>query len=170
MGEQIENINYLTPTGFSVTVSREFYPHLQYFAQSITHPSITTGGAGVGFSRTDIRLVADKIQFGEVTFDLIMDEDMESYKEMYDWQLRMVNSNHRPQSARFSGQFGDNPVPTSYQDIRLRILTSSLNPNREIIYRNAFPISLGDIQMNSASDGEYITYPVTFSFDYFDFA
>ena len=170
MADFIDNINMLQPTGFRLTVSREFYPHLTYFASSVTHPSVETGGVKVGYSRVDVTLPADKIQYGTVTFDLMMDEGMESYKEIYDWQKRMVETNHRPASARFSSQFGDQPIPASSNDIKLSILTSSLTSNRQIVYRNALPVSLGDIQFASTSDGAYITFPVTFSFDYFDFS
>jgi hypothetical protein len=168
MADFIDNINMLQPTGFRLTISREFYPNLTYFANTVSHPSVETSGTKVPFSRVDINLPADKIQYGTVTFDLLMDEDMESYKEVYDWQKRQVETNHRPQSARFSSQFGDQPIPTSSNDIVLSILTSSLNSNRQIIYRNALPVSLGNIAM-STSATEYITFPVTFSFDYFDF-
>lgn len=168
MGEQIDNFNYLSPTGFRVTISREFYPHLQYFAQTVQHPSLNVNSTEVGYKRiSSVPFVGDKIQVGSITLDLLMDENLESYKELYDWMHRMVNENHRPASARF--QFGDNPIPTSTCDMKVTILTSANNVNHSFLYKNSFPVSIGDVQFNATSDGTYITYPVTFRFDYFEF-
>jgi hypothetical protein len=169
MAEQIENINYLAPTGFKVTISRENYPAMQYFAQQIQHPAIDVGATETPYKRlSSVAFIGDKITHGTLSMDLIMDENMQSYQEIYDWMHRMVNEEHTPTSARFSTLGGE--VPTSYCDIRVSILTSSNNPNKEFHYKNAFPTTLGDVMFMSTSDGTYITFPVSFRFDYFEFS
>ena len=169
MGEQISNFNHLNPTGFKVTISREFYPHLQYFAQSVQHPGLEVAPVELGYKGvSNVPFTGNSIQNSSVTMDILMDENMESYKEMYDWMLRMTNEKHKLSSRRFTTD-RTNPVPTSYCDISLSILTSSNNANKLINYRNAFPISIGDIQLNVEAT-EYITFPVSFRFDYFTFS
>lgn len=169
MGDKIENYNHLQPTGFRVTISREFYPHVQYFAQQVQHPGVEVSNVELGYKRVaNVPITGNVITNGSVTMDILVDEDMEGYKEIYDWMLRMANENHKPTSKRF-GTDRTNPVPTSYCDIKVDILTSANNKNKSILYRNAFPVSLGDIQFNATSTGEYIVFPVTFRFDYFDF-
>lgn len=169
MGEKISNFNQLAPTGFRLTISREFYPHMQYFAQQVQHPSLEVPASDLSYKRLqNVGITGNQIVNGSVTIDVLMDENMESYKEIYDWMSRMTDERHKPASARFNNSSGE-AVPTSYCDISLSILTSSNNPNKEILYKNAFPTSLGDIQFNTTSSGEYITFPVTFRFDYFEF-
>ena len=169
MGEQISNYNHLAPTGFRLTISREFYPHMQYFVQQIQHPAMEVGAVDLAYKRlVNMGVTGNAVVNGTVTMDVLMDENMETYKEIYDWLLRMTDQNHVPASARF--QNGKEQTPTSYCDISLSILTSSNNANKEILYRNAFPVSLGDVQFNTTSTGEYIVFPVTFKFDYFTFS
>lgn len=166
MGEKIENINYLSPTGFRVTISREYYPHLQYFAQSVAHPSMEVQATETPYKRIDnVPLIGDKISVGTLTLDLIMDENMKSYEEIYDWMKRMVEEPHNTSSRRFLSDAGPTP---SYCDIRVTVLTSQNNKNRDLVYRNALPVSLGNIEFASTSDGTYIVFPVTFRFDYFE--
>lgn len=169
MGEKISNYSSLAPTGFRLTISREFYPHLQYFVQQIQHPAMEVQAVEISYKRlTNMGVTGNAVVNGTVTMDVLMDENMESYKEIYDWMLRMSNEKHIPSSSRFNSS-GES-TPTSYCDIVLSILTSANNPNKEIRYRNAFPVSLGDVQFNTTSSGEYIVFPVTFKFDYFEFS
>lgn len=168
MGEKISNFNHLAPTGFRLTISREFYPHMQFFAQQVQHPSLEVPPSDLSYKRLqNVGITGNQIVNGSVTVDVLMDENMEAYKEIYDWMSRMTDERHKPASARFAN--ARDAIPTSYCDISLSILTSSNNPNKEILYKNAFPTSLGDIQFNTTSTGEYITFPVTFRFDYFEF-
>ena len=171
MTEKITNANFLLPTGFKITISRENYPHLSYFAQSVQHPSLELSATEMGFRRIqNVPVLGDAVINGSLALDIILDENMESYKEIYDWMMRMVNEKHAPTSRKFSSQFGDQPIPTSYCDVVVSVLTSANNSNKKIVYKNAFPTSLGDVQFNSQASGDYITYPVTFRFDYFEFS
>lgn len=166
MGEQISNFNHLSPTGFKVTISREYYAHLQYFAQQVQHPSVEVSSVDLGYKGLgNVAIAGNTMMNGSVTMDIILDENMEAYKEMYDWMNRLVNEEHKLSSRRFTTD-RNTPVPTSYCDIVVSILTSANNPNKTITYRNGVPISIGDIQF-STSTAEYITFPVTFRFDYF---
>ena len=40
MADLTTNLNYLQPTSYKITIDRENYPNLEYFAQSITHPGM----------------------------------------------------------------------------------------------------------------------------------
>ena len=163
---EIDNFNGLQPNGFRITITREYQSHLQYFAQSIQHPSVELSPVELGFKRvSNIPFAGNQIENGSVTLDILADENFESYKEMYDWMLRTINEEHTPQSKKFSRE---GSVPTTYHDLTVTILTSSNNANFSILYKNALPIGLGDVQFASTSDGEYITFPATFRFDYFE--
>lgn len=174
MVEKVENINYLQPNGFKVTISRENYAAAQYFAQSISHPNVDAQAAETPYKRVNVPMLPDKLDYGTLTIDFLMNEDMQNYDEIYKWLERMVEEEHNMGSLRFAknstvgGPSNNDTSPiTSYNDIIIDILTSQNNINKSLKYINAFPVSLGNIELNATSAGEYITFPVTFRFDYF---
>jgi hypothetical protein len=159
--------NYLAPTGFKITISRENYPNLQFFAQQVQHPSMNINHTELPYKRIgSVPVAGDTIEHGSLSFDVLMDENMRVYEEIYDWLSVIVE---QPYGAN-TGKLYRNDKQSFYCDIRLAVLTSHNNVNRELKYVNAIPVSLGDIAFSSTSDGEYITFPVTFRFDYFEFA
>lgn len=156
--------NFLQPNGFRVVINRENYANLEFFAQGVQHPDLNIDTSEVNFRKaTPIPFAGESLQFGQLTFDVLMDEDMNVYQELYLWFEGMVEFNHRLNITQ-------DPTPPSYQDITLFVLTSSNNPNRAFKYVNATPINLGNINFSATSTGEYITFPVTFRFDYFTLA
>jgi hypothetical protein len=162
------NTNYLAPTGFKVVISRKEYPHLQFFAQEVIHPSLDLPAASAGFSRlAGIPFPGDALSFGELSLTVIMDEEMGVYEELYNWMIRLVNEKHKPQTGSL---YRDDDKLASYSDLTLIVLTSHNNTNRKVKYQNIFPVSVGSIPFTSTSDGQYITFTVTFKFDYFNFA
>lgn len=157
--------NYLQPTGFKITISKENYPYLSFFAQSIQHPALEVEPVEMGYKRlTNMPIVGDKITNGQVVLEALLDEEMNLYAEVYNWLQRMVEAPHTLNTSLTKpDQIAD------YCDIRIEILTSSNNPNRVIKYINGFPVSLGDIQMAATNEDTYLTVPLTFRFDYFEF-
>jgi hypothetical protein len=155
------NTNYLTPTGFKITISRTDYPNLQFFAQQVQHPSMDIGVTEVGRPRlASLPFTGDAIQHASVNMDVILDEEMKVYEELYTWMERLVNEPHTLPT-------GDGTA--SYNDIRVSILNSNNNPIRTIQYVNAFPIMIGDITLAATSEEQFITFPASFRFDYFKF-
>jgi len=159
--------NYLAPTGFKITVSRENFPNLQFFAQQIMHPSMEMSAVDVPYRRASVAVTGDTVSFGMLSMDIIMDENMNTYEELFEWLERMVEEPHRPNTGRLLSSTTNSVA--HYCDIRVQVLTSGNNVAREIKYVNTFPISLGDITFAATSEGQYITFPVSFKFDYFDF-
>ena len=161
----IENTNFLQPAGFRLSIDRRNYPNLQYFVQGVDHPSVSVPMANASYKRiVDVAQVGDKLEFSEVTFDVILDEEMKGYIEMYEWMQRLVETNYvTPYNRKSSAEL------TSEVDISLLILNSSNVQQRRISYKNAFPTNLGNIRMEStAADTTFITVPVTFKFTYFE--
>jgi hypothetical protein len=159
--------NFLAPSGFKITISRENFPNISFFAQQVQHPGMEVNAVEQPYRRVaSIPFIGDTIQFGGVSMDIILDEGMNVYQEMFEWLERMVEVKHRPNTG--SLYTSDNQL-SHYCDIRISILNSANNVVREIKYVNAFPTSLGDITFAATQDQQFITFPVTFRFDYFDF-
>ena len=160
--------SYLAPTGFKIAIDRENFPNLQFFAQQVQHPSMDINASEQGYRRIGTVVTpGDTISFGTLTMDILMDENMRVYEEMYDWIKRLVETNHRQNTGRLYTQNSDSLA--SYCDITVSVLSSHNNILRSFKYVNALPISLGDIAFASTQEGEYITFPASFRFDYFDF-
>lgn len=162
--------NYLQPTGFKVVISRRDFPNLQFYAQSVNHPDVNIPATEVAFSRVQsVAFVGDKVEYGTLTMDVLLDEDMNSYRELYNWMIAATTTNHRlPTEALATGE---TPAysPASYYDMTIAVLSSHNNVNRSFIYRNAFPVAMGQVPFTATSTEPYLTFPVSFRFDYFDF-
>ncbi len=154
----------MQPAGFRLSIDRKNYPNLEYFVQAVDHPSVGLPIASTGYRRiVDVAQVGDKLEFSEVTFDIMLDEEMNSYTEMYGWMQRLVENNIVPQTAKNA------ELPPSSTDISLIILNSANVQQKRISYKNAFPTNLGNIRMESTSaDTQVLILPVSFHFTYFE--
>lgn len=158
------NKNYLQPTGFKVVISGEGYKNLSYFAQSVTHPGSSVNPTELPITRvTSVPIAGDKITYGELTLEIILDEDIVAYKEMQDWLNRIVNQGQNNKVGV------EGTTKSTYADITLIILTSQNNKNVEIKYFDALPTNLSPITLQSnVSDVTYPTFNVSFRFSSFE--
>lgn len=156
------NKNYLQPTGFKFIINRQNYTNLEFFAQSVTHPGASVAPLEVPLSRIQsMPLAGDKINYGEMQLDILLDENMESYIEMQNWLERMVNDGHVNSESTTK-------IPT-YADITLMILTSHNNKNVQIRYNDCLPTNVGSIQLSAnAADVRFPTFTTSFRFSSFE--
>jgi hypothetical protein len=107
-----------------------------------------------------------QMEFGELTMDVLLDEKMQSYTEMYNWMLRSVNSPMITKRDDFGGNTSSQP---SYSDITIVALTSHNNTSIRFKYVDALPVSVGDIRFEATNQSvEYVTFPASFRFSYFE--
>ena len=163
MATLTKNINYLQPTSFKLLIDRKHYPNLEFFAQSVSHPSMTMTSVDFPFRKTSVAFPGDTLDFGELTANIILDEDMNSYTEMFNWMRRNLDNNSSNPLNRTSRD------ASSYADVTLSILSSHNNQTRQVRYIDCVPTALGAIEFQSTSSGtEYITFQVSFSYSYFE--
>jgi len=157
------NVNYLQPTGFKIIIERTRLPNFTFFAQTVNHPTMTVDAAEVPFR--GIRSVpqpGDTLTFGELQMQAIIDEDMNSYIELYNWIKSSACEPIIPEAGRSEGL-----IPT-VGDIKVCILNSKNNVSNIITYQNAFPTSVGQISLESTIDiVTYPTFDVSFRFSEF---
>ena len=163
----LNNINLLQPSAYKITIDRRRYQNLEFFAQSVLHPTVTIDTPSLPYSRVgNIAIPGDKLTFSELSANILIDENMNSYTEMYEWLKRLVNENyHGPEYA--NAKLGEIP---SEADITVSVLSSHNNVLQRIRYIDCVPTSLGDISFEaSVSDVQPLVFPVTFRFSYFEF-
>ena len=130
-------------------------PNTSYFCQNFIMPSVTVTETTVARPQRDVFFPGDKIISEPLMITMLVAENMENYTEIYNWMLNSVNSVNGADK---------------YDDILVYILSSKNNPNSAVVFKNAFPTSLGSISFNvQDSDIVYAQVDVTFRYDYFTF-
>ena len=75
------------------------FPNLEFFAQSVNHPSINLAPAIQPFRGVDAAFPGDKIDYTELNMLVMLDENMQIYEEMKTWLEDTVYKNvQRPTS------------------------------------------------------------------------
>jgi len=130
-------------------------PNTSYFCQNFVMPGLSVTESVVPRPQQDAYYPGDKLIYEPLTVTMLVAENMENFVEIYDWLQRSVK-------AKNSAEMFD--------DITAYILSSKNNPNREVIFKNAFPVSIGSISFNvQDSDITYAQVDVTFRYDYYTF-
>jgi hypothetical protein len=160
------NINLFQPTGFSVIIDRQNYANMTFFVQSINHPGADLPPVEVPFRTVqNVPFPGSALQYGELTMNILIDEDMKSYTEMYDWILRLKDEG-LVQRDNFGGVSSSTP---SYADITVIARNSSNNKTKTFKYTDCLPTRLGDIQFEAQNQSvEFLTYSASFRFTKFD--
>ena len=155
------NINLFQPTGFKVIIDRKNYANLEFFVQSVNHPGAANPAIETSYKRIQsVPQPGGQMEYGELTMDVLLDEDFNSYVEVYNWMLRLVQTD-QVTTRRTSTQ------PT-YADIVVTAMTSHNNKNKQFTYVDCIPVAIGDIQFQAQNQSvEYVTFPVSFRFSYF---
>jgi hypothetical protein len=166
MAELTSNINYLQPTSFKITIDRKNFPNLEFFCQDFTHPGMIMNAVEQPFRKlASIPFVGDKLTFNELLANIILDENMNAYDEMYQWMRRNLDTN---EVSQLNADLAANTPPT-LSDITLSILSSHNNTTKQVRYIDCMPVALTDIQFQSTSAGtEFITFGASFRFSYFE--
>lgn len=163
MSDDIDNISLFQPTNFKLTIDRKNYRATEMFCNSVTHPGASVGAAIAPEKRLKIPLPGDTLTFGELSVMILLDEDFNSYKELYNWLLRHVNMSHTTQYEAVQ----NNSIP-SICDIIITAMTNHNNANQRIRYIDAFPTNIGDINFVAGTSDTNLAFPASFAFAYFE--
>lgn len=155
-------MNHLSPIEFDFTIKR--LPNVSFAVQAVNLPGMNIGVTEQPTPFMTINRHGDKATFDELTITIILDENMESWKEIYEWMVGLTSTDTFDQHKTLKeSEFG------LYSDASLLVMSNSKNPNREFMFRDMFPISLGSIQMDTrAQDVDYATCDITFKFTKMD--
>ncbi len=164
LGKQIENKNYLSPTGFKFNIVKT--PKVDFFSNSAKIPGITLGNIKVGNYLKSIDLPGDNIQFEDLTLQFIVDEDLENYLEIHNW----IYGLGYPESVSefqelIRAKDGSKDLKEQFSDGTLAILNSNFNVSARVKFRDLFPVSLSSLDFTATeTDYTYFTATVTFKY------
>jgi len=157
--------NFLQPSNFKVAIDRVNLPNIEFLINVAQHPSVTMD-ATTNVSRPRIQnypFPGEALQFAEVSFEMMLDEDMAAYREIFDWMKRVAKNVYTLPTKE------TDVLLSSEEDIRLLIYTSANVLGRTITYKNAFPTNLGDIAFNAnVASTEVLSVNVSFAYSEFE--
>ena len=107
---QPQNKNNLYQDSFKLIIHRA--PHVTYFAESVLFPDVNVGAAEQPTTFATIQRPGDHMTFGEVNITFHLDEDLENWREIFEWmKLIGMPSAPLPEPADGGGCASRQPEP-----------------------------------------------------------
>ena len=166
---QVENRNFLAPTGFRFVLKRS--PKAAFLCNQANIPAIDLGTTVQPNYLRDIPVPGDKIEFGDLTIRFLVDEDLTNYLELQNWIRGLGFPETRKNFSDFESEGSDyGIIPTEggdniYSDATLQILSNNLVPKFQVMFKDLFPYSLTTITFDATdTDIEYFTAEASFKY------
>jgi hypothetical protein len=160
------NRNFLASSNFRMVLKRA--PNVNFYLQSASIPGLTFMGSPIMDTPfVKIPLPGDHLNYLPLTVSFMVDEDMKNYMEMWNWMFNIAGPSTLDPSLinGMNNSIVLDPNTTIRSDIKLIILSSAKNPNMEVTFHDAFPVSLGDLTFNTTtSDLDYLQTSTTFDY------
>jgi hypothetical protein len=144
--ENPTNKNFLSPLGFKFLIKRA--PNVNFFIQRVNIPNISLQETYHNNPFVKIPYAGDHMEYGSLRITFKVDEDLNNYLEIHNW----IRGLGFPKNFEEYKNINDQNVMEGKglrSDISLIILNSTMNPNYEIIFIDAFPISLSELTFNT---------------------
>ena len=162
IGNKPNTYNLLTGNQFKFEVSR--IPILTKFVTAVNVPSIE-------FLSTDLKtaygvnipIATGKYIFSDVTVSFLVDEELESWREIYEWIRRLGPLNDDSEEIMYDNCY------ESTETAELTILNRVYKPNLKFKFYHFFPIALTGFSFTTtAAESIQISSAATFRYAYYD--
>jgi len=171
LGRTPANTNLLQPTKYILVFDR--ISTTQYFCQSLNIPGISLGEVTTNTPLMDIYSPGNKLSYNEFNINFIVDEQLESWKQLYNWFQSIASPqgfDERNRLTELQNQYTPTTRFKNFSDSTLTILSALNNPILKVNFINMFPVSLSDITFDtSQSADDIITTSASFRYEYFEF-
>lgn len=162
LDNQPANKNFLSPLGFKFQVKK--LPTTNFFTQQVYIPGIAINPTEFINPLVRIPYSGEHIDYDDLQISFKVDEDLANYIEIQNW-LRGLGF---PDSFEQYAELENKPKMSGMglvSDISLIVLSSSKNPTFDIVFRDAFPISLSGFTFDTTpSDVDYIEARASFRY------
>lgn len=169
------NKSLLNKNNFRLLIDK--VPTVEYYVQSVNIPGLQFTEVNQPFGiGVDAFFPGDKVTFDALSVTFLVDEDLENFKEMYDWMQAIVPVSSSSDFQSYvdsqkttTGELSNiNSDLNQYSQITLITNTNKNIPNKYFRFYDCFPISLGGLELLSGSESETVTCTVEFRFTYYD--
>ena len=177
--------DYATGTQWRLAFNR--LPKTTWFCTAANIPGITLGEAQYATPMTDMIVTGDKLTFETLNITFIVDEELQNYRELWDWIVGMGSPvNHSQWATTLSKgdsavrQFGTPDADTRteatyeesnlYSDSTLIVYNSKNKAKVNVQFKNMFPTTLSALEYSQElTDVEYFKASATFRYLYYEF-
>ena len=177
--------DYATGTQWRLAFNR--LPKTTWFCTAANIPGITLGEAQYPTPMTDMIVTGDKLTFETLNITFLVDEELQNYRELWDWLVGMGSPvNHSQWSTTLTKgdgavrQFGTNDTDPRtkstheesnlYSDSTLIVYNSKNKAKVNVQFKNMFPTSLSALEYSQdLTDVEYFKASATFRYLYYEF-
>ena len=165
-----ENINFLSQNSFRFSIKR--LPNINYFCQAVALPAISIGAIESPTPFAFVPRPGDRITYEPLVIRFRVDENLKNYLEVQRWIEGMGHPEDLQQTTNIARQIRNDlnsrPLTATVNfvsDAVLSILTSNKNLNKNVFFRDCFPISLTELSFDSMNTTiEYLEASVTFRY------
>ena len=169
------NKSILQKNNFRLLIDK--VPTVEYFVRTANVPGIsfseTAVPAGIGLHAY---FPGDKVEFEKLSVSFLVDEDLENFKEIYNWMDAIVPIQDPTKYKTLTGTTATRTNAYSsagsdlsqYSQITLVLNTNKNIPNRFFKFYDAFPTSLSGLELASGESGEAVVCSVDFRFTYYE--
>lgn len=151
-----ENINNISPVGYRFSI--ENLPNTNWFTTAVNIPGISLGEVNHPTPFMQTQVPGNDLVFDPINITFLVDEDLQNWREIFDWMNGLGFPNEYPEYARQKAE-------QIYSDATLVILNSNMNPNYQIIFKDLFPTNISEIAFDS-STGDVVPIQATATFRY----
>lgn len=162
LGNRPTTSNLLSANQFKFDTAR--VPILSEFVTGINVPSIEFVSADLATAfGVNIPTATGKYIFEDLTVSFLVDEKLESWREIYEWIRRLGPMNEESEAIMYEN------CQDSTTTAQLTILNSAYKPTFRVNFYNLFPIALTGFSFTTtAADTIQISSAATFRYAYYD--
>lgn len=142
-----DNLNLARNTRAKLFIQRA--PNINFFCSSFTIPDMALQFVEIGTSGIKtINEPGEQFMISPLSFNLLIDENFESYLEIVRW---------------FQYSVRNGSVPETYSNALAIIYSSEMTPIISIRFYDMYPTTIGEMTFNNAED-DVISLPVSMAF------
>lgn len=157
------NKSFLSNNKFDFVLDR--IPNFTFFVQSVNLPSMALQSTTINTPFAQLSIPGNQLSFGQLSLSFIVDENMQSWLELYNWMFQLGNPTSLDKRGTLTGQPGTNQHYLS--DGALFIKTNANNPNFKVNFFDMYPNELGDITFSTTETQEFLTSTAVFNYTYY---
>ena len=178
-------LDYAGGTTWRMNIERT--PKVTWFLTSAQIPGVNLGQAMIPTPLLDQQLPGDKLTFEPLNITFIVDEELQNYREMWNWIVGIGFPEQHPQFTNVLESSGrsttfsraedagprDKQTPSDaalYSDATLIVYNSKNKAKVTLRFKDIYPTSLNALEYSNAdTDVEYLSGIVTFNYLYYTF-
>ena len=122
----------------------------QFFCQSANIPEISTSSTLQNTMFSDLNIPGDKLQYGTLEIEFLLDEELESWRQVHDWMrgITFPENFDEYKNLKHLSKYSENSLFPQYADAYLTVLSSNGVPTTKCHFIEAFPVSLSGISFD----------------------